>query len=561
MTHRGTILVVDDTAESLTLVFRLLTQAGYLVRPADSGELALAAVATTSPELILLDIRMPGMDGFEVCRQLKASEASRDIPVLFLSAVSETAERVEGLRLGAVDFITKPFQAEELLARVHTHLELHRLRLLLETKVESQEEDLREINAELRKELAKRERLEVEREKLQQQNRQLQKSEGLARMACGISDHFNNRLHAVILNLELARQFLPLDAESTELLTEAEKSARSAAELSRIMVTYLGRARCQRRRVDLSEACLAHLPALQAAAGKTGTLESDIPVPGPAVNADESQIGQALVHLVTNASEALGEREKTLRLTLKQVPAEDIPTVNRVPIDWKPEASAYACIEVADTGSGIPTATIEKLFDPFFSTKASGRGLGLPVVLGIARAHSGAVQVETQPGQGSAFRLLLPMVLEPLPPHTAKIPRVPNDDTSATLLLVDDDPMVLQSTADALTHLRYHVLTARDGVESLEVFRQHRDQIHCVLCDVTMPPLDGWETLAALRRLAPRIPVIFTSGYTEAEVMEGDHPERPQAFLGKPYGLAALLKAIQQALASNATSAATRPQG
>src|SRR5438128_2578863 len=129
------IVVVDDDSECLKLLTGILTSEGYNIRPADSGELALASIAAKPPELILLDIRMPWMDGFEVCRHLKACEETRDIPIIFLSAVNEVQERIEGLRLGAVDFISKPFHPDELLARVRIHLELKHLRSDLERQV------------------------------------------------------------------------------------------------------------------------------------------------------------------------------------------------------------------------------------------------------------------------------------------------------------------------------------------------------------------------------------------------------------------------------------------
>jgi len=149
---KGAILVVDDTPATLKLLVATLTADGYQVFPAESGELALASVAGRPPELILLDIRMPGMDGFEVCRQLKAREESRDIPIIFISAFGERAERLEGFRLGAVDFISKPIRREQMLARVKTHLELRRFQI----RSEHQAADLRQVNERLQSELAER---------------------------------------------------------------------------------------------------------------------------------------------------------------------------------------------------------------------------------------------------------------------------------------------------------------------------------------------------------------------------------------------------------------------
>ena len=160
MNSKGTILVVDDESGSLLMLTNTLIAEGYDVRPADSGELAIASVAAATPELILLDICMPGMDGFEVCRQLKAAPETKDIPLMFLSGLTDTKECVEGLKLGAVDFVSKPFQKEELLARIETHLELSRLRNRLEHMVAERTANLKAVNEQLRTELAERRRAE-----------------------------------------------------------------------------------------------------------------------------------------------------------------------------------------------------------------------------------------------------------------------------------------------------------------------------------------------------------------------------------------------------------------
>jgi diguanylate cyclase (GGDEF)-like protein len=156
MNDKGILLVVDDFLDNLKLLTSILTAEGYQVLPADSGELALASVKAGPPDLILLDMQMPGLDGFEVCRRLKAREESRAIPIIFISAATEVKDRVEGLKLGAVDFIAKPFQREELMARVHTHLELSRLRKGLE----QQAIDLQRANEQLQREIVERKRME-----------------------------------------------------------------------------------------------------------------------------------------------------------------------------------------------------------------------------------------------------------------------------------------------------------------------------------------------------------------------------------------------------------------
>ena len=203
---------------------------------------------------------------------------------------------------------------------------------------------------------------------------------------------------------------------------------------------------------------------------------------------------------------------------------------------------------MADSGSGIADKDIEKIFDPFFSSKDAGRGLGLSVVLGIVRAHGGGVTVKSEPGRGSAFRVFLPVSAAKVLRQPDQAEQSPEIDRGGTVLLVEDEPMVRKVVQAALESLGFAVLLAKDGVEAVEVFRQHQDEVRCVLCDLTMPRMNGWETLAALRKLAPGLPVILASGYDTAHVMAGDHPELPQAFLSKPYRLQGLRDAIGRAL-------------
>ena len=236
----------------------------------------------------------------------------------------------------------------------------------------------------------------------------------------------------------------------------------------------------------------------------------------------------------------------------------DIPAFHRFPIDWQARESVYACLEVVDTGCGITNKDIEKIFDPFFTTKFTGRGLGLSVVIGIVQAHDGGVTVESELGRGSFFRVFLPVLTEEVlcRPSLPAMPEVRQTggaekfsrlECGNTVLLVEDEEPVRNVARIMLTRLGYAVLEAKDGAEAVEIFRQNKDEIRCVLSDLTMPFMDGWETLTALRKLSPDIPVILSSGYDEAQVIAGDHPERPNAFLGKPYQLKGLGEAIRRA--------------
>lgn len=270
------------------------------------------------------------------------------------------------------------------------------------------------------RDITERKRAEAAKAQLETQNRQLQKAECLRRMAASVAHHFNNQLQVVIGNLALAMEDLPRNAGPVDNLTRAIESARKAAEVSGLMLTYLGLGRQKREPLDLSEACLQSLPMLRARIPKAVLLQTELPTPGPQIHANTNQIQQVLANLATNAWEASGDGGGIVRITVKRVSAADIATVNRFPTDWRPQQDAYACLEVADTGCGIQDKDIEAVFDPFFSTKFAGRGMGLPVVLGIARAYNGTVTLATKPGKGSTVRVFIPQSLSLLPYATGQ---------------------------------------------------------------------------------------------------------------------------------------------
>jgi len=397
------------------------------------------------------------------------------------------------------------------------------------------------------RDITDRKRDETEKAKLEDQNRQLQKAESLGRMAGAIAHHFNNQFHVVMGNLEMAMDGLPLGVNPLESMLLAMQATQKAAEVSSLMLTYLGQSPSKSEPIDLSETCRRSLPLLQATVPKGTIINADFPPSGPVIHANVNQIQHVLTNLVTNAWESADISRRGIGLTVKTVSQANIPVSMRFPIDWQPIDSAYACLEVADDGSGISKKDIEKIFDPFFSTKFTGRGLGLSVVLGIVRAHHGAVTVESVPEQGSIFRVFFPVSAEEVSRQSYNAVQSREAEEGGTVLVVEDEEHVRGMVKTMLIHLGFTVLEAKDGVDAVAMFRLHLDEIRCVICDLTMPRMDGWETLTALRKLSPIIPVILTSGYEEAQVMVGEHTEHPNAFLGKPYQLKDLSDTIRRA--------------
>lgn len=366
-------------------------------------------------------------------------------------------------------------------------------------------------------------------------NQQLQKNESLDRMAGAIAHLFNNQLGAVIGNLELAILDLPIDVEPVNRLNNAMQAAYKAAEVSGLMLTYLGHTTGKHIPLSLSELCRKSLPLLQVAATKDLILELDLSSPDLTINGNANQIQQILLNLVNNAQEALGESQGDINLAVKTVSLVDIPEAYRFPFDWKSQDVTYACMEVKDAGCGIACEDINMIFDPFFSRKFTGRGLGLPVVLGILKAHGGAIAVESEMGRGSIFRVFLPISSEVIPRKPEKVTQPSTGERRGTVLLVEDEELMSELSNTLLTQLGFTVLMAKDGVEAVDVYRKWQEEISCVVCDFKMKPKDGYEIFNTLRQINPNVKVIISSGYRKEEIFACFAGQGLNGFIQKPF--------------------------
>ncbi len=239
-------------------------------------------------------------------------------------------------------------------------------------------------------------------------DRQLQKAESLGRMAAAIAHHFNNQIQTVLMGLEMLRLELRHDATTNEVLDTAERSARQASEIGALLLTYLGQSGGERQRLDLARCGRDALATLLERRLQNLVVESVLPEPGPTIKADPAQVQQLLRCLLANAEESLAPAGGTIRVEVSLIPAAALPTQHRLPVDFEPLAASYACVSILDTGCGITEENLGRIFDPFFTTKFHGRGRGLALVLGIARAHDAAVAVSSRPGEGSVFQVFFP---------------------------------------------------------------------------------------------------------------------------------------------------------
>jgi two-component system, cell cycle sensor histidine kinase and response regulator CckA len=386
----------------------------------------------------------------------------------------------------------------------------------------------------------------TERKNAEEVLRQAQKLEGLGVLAGGIAHDFNNLLTAILANLNLAQATLPETAKASQYLRSMETTVLRAADLTRQMLAYSGRGTFVIQVLDLNQVAQEITQLLTASISKKVEIRFTLQPILPRVEADIAQLQQVLMNLVTNASEAIGEQEGvitlatgTLELSLGDLEAA-FPGQDMNP-------GTFVVLTVTDTGCGMTPEVRERLFEPFFTTKFSGRGLGLSALRGILKGHRAGIRIESEPGRGSSFRIYFPaakasLAIRPEEPEARTEPSC----SSGTILVVDDEPVVRASTAEMLERIGYTVLEARDGLEALETFRRAPGEISLVLLDLTMPRMDGHETLRELQKLQPDVKVILCSGYHEQEAMKETRLGDSVGFLPKPFRFRDLRSALEK---------------
>ncbi len=353
----------------------------------------------------------------------------------------------------------------------------------------------------------------------------VQKLEGIGVLAGGIAHDFNNLLHVVLGNADLARVQLPEDSAAREQLDEVVRATLRAAELTQQLLAYSGRGAVETLHLNLSSEVRDMATLLRTALSRRATLVWDLAPELPSITADPAQLRRVVMNLITNASDALGDGAGTITLRTGVVEGgDDAPGPGR-----------FVFLEVGDDGCGMTSATLQRIFDPFFSTKFTGRGLGLAAVMGIVESHGGHIRIHTTPDQGTVFRVFFPAV-------DAAADSVPRRISGAqwrglgTVLVVEDEEGVRDVVGHMLERLGFKVLAATDGVAALERIQAHDGALAAVLLDLSMPRMGGFETLQHIRERLTDVPVILMSGYTEQEVaaklLDG---RRAVGFLQKPF--------------------------
>jgi len=367
--------------------------------------------------------------------------------------------------------------------------------------------------------------------------------ESLGLFAGGIAHDFNNLLLTVIGNTTLIKRDVPFDSPLQDRLGQIEQAAKRAAELTDQILAFAGRSSFRPEQIDLERLLVRALDDLRLL-----TREADVrlefekrPIK---VQADSSQLRRLLANLIGNSVEALRDPSGQVRVRAGEVDVDPM-ALDLYYLGDQVAAGRYAFIEVVDNGCGMDTGTQVRMFEPFFSTKFAGRGLGLPAVLGIVRAHGGTLNIYSEPDRGTRVRVLLPL-------ETGAGPRGRRHETverdQGIVVIADDEPKVRQVATVMLEQAGYRVVSARNGREAVDLVARYSAEVKAVLLDLVMPTMNGEEALRTLRERGHSVPVILSSGLIDAKVLErlGVDDQARIRVLQKPFQRAELLELLQE---------------
>lgn len=379
--------------------------------------------------------------------------------------------------------------------------------------------------------------------------RQAQKLESIGILAGGIAHDFNNLLTGIMGQASLALAKLPFDSSAREHIHKSVVAAERAAELTRQLLAYAGKGHSYIEPIQLNDMVTENIELLNISL-KDVSLHMELAPNLPLIEVDRGQAQQVVMNLAINATEAVQgcERNYVTILTYPQTIVAEEFQGSFVGGD-KLASGRYVCLQVSDTGVGMDLATQERIFDPFFSTKEEGRGLGLSATFGIIRAHKGGLIVQSEAGSGTTFMVLFPASSSTLVAKNALEARIPIiHDHASTILVIDDEEPVREAVQDILHSVGFHVLIAQDGVEGVKMYKRHQADIELVLLDMRMPGMDGEETFKKLKAFDPDVRVVLSSGYNEMETMSRFVGEGIIDFLQKPYDLETLIGTVEALL-------------
>ena len=508
-------LLVEDSEDDALLLVRELRRGGYDVsyNRVDSPVAMRTALDEGTWDIVLSDYSMPGFSGTEALSLLRSRNI--DIPFVFVSGTIGEDVAVKALQAGAQDYVLKGKLAR-LLSAV--------------------ERSLREAEA------------RREQRRLEARVGQLQRFEAIGRLAGGIAHDFNNVLGAILGWADLGLLEMPEESRGRERLVKIRRQAERAAALTRQLLAFARRQVLEPHNVNVNALVTETVGLMEKVIGVNVHVELRLAAELAPAWADPGQIEQILMNLCINARDAMPEGG---RLIISTDVAELEAGADEQRSYFRP--GRYVLLSVADTGTGMDAATLEHIFEPFFTTKEVGKGtgLGLATVYGIVKQHDGMIEVDSEPGRGTRFRVYLPQG-KGVADAREKTPETTVCGGSETILVAEDNDDLREAAREIIEGLGYRVLLARDGEEAVRLFAENSTAVDLLVMDVTMPRKGGPAALTEMSALNPGVPVIFTTGYAkDGESLASIGGPRVE-ILQKPYGSSTLAQKIRALLHGSA---------
>jgi len=548
-------LIVDDLAENLVALEALLRRDGLAFLRARSGEEALELLLRHEVALALLDVQMPGMDGFELAEFMRGNERTRHVPIIFLTAGSaDTQRRFRGYEAGAVDFIQKPIEGDILRSKANVFFDLHQQRgeILRQSHALADvagrlETQVRERTAELEDALARLKAETAEREQAEASLRQSQKMEAVGQLTGGIAHDFNNMLTGIIGSLDIMRRRIAAErfGELDRYMDAATASAQRAAALTQRLLAFSRRQSLDPQPLELNALIQSMSQLVQHALPEHIALELAFGQDLPTALADANQLENAILNLTLNARDAMPDGGKLIIETDRaDLDATHVSTRPGLPV------GQFVVVSVSDTGVGIAPELLEKVFDPFFTTKplGEGTGLGLSMVYGFAQQSGGAVRIHSQPGLGTSVKMYLPITdTVPVESASAEPAVLPRGDRER-ILVVEDDPAVRMLVSEVLRDLDYEAVEISDPREAVPLLASDM-RLDLMISDVGMPGLNGRELADLAREHRPELPILFITGYAEHATLRSGFLSTRMSMIAKPFSLDTLATEVSALIA------------
>jgi len=393
--------------------------------------------------------------------------------------------------------------------------------------------------------ITERKRAEEEQRKLQEQLRQAQKMEAIGTLAGGVAHDFNNILTGILGQAQMLKLHSSPGSEAYEAAQVIEKAAQRGAQLTQQLLGFARKGQMQNVLVDLHEVIGDVIQLLSRTIPKNISIVKEFHAPRATIIGDPGQMEQMLLNLAINARDAMPEGgELKFATELVRIEASYVRTHADI------ERGEYVCVSVADTGCGIPKEIQPRIFEPFFTTKepGEGTGMGLAMVYGIVKSHKGTIEVASEVGQGTTFKIYLPLAEQP-----DKAERPEREEVfargSGRILLVDDEELIRDIGRDILNHLGYEVVTAADGEQAVEYYKEHADEIDLVIIDMIMPRMDGRKCFRKLKEINPNVKAVLSTGYAVDALAQELLEEGMMGYVQKPYRIEQLAETVARAIA------------